>query len=128
MILLTVATVGLWPSRGAAAEAAEAIEAVLPLHVLYVGNAKSPRADDYLGFLRKHFKQVTGADRERFDPSARAAKDADVVLLDWSQSETDVRKAKSPLGKREDWSRPTVLLGSAGLLLAGQWQLIGGAG
>jgi hypothetical protein len=69
---------------------------------------------------------VTLADRERFDPAK--AKDADVVLLDWSQHDTDVRKAKSPFGKLEDWQKPTVLLGSAGLLLAGQWQIIGGAG
>jgi hypothetical protein len=39
-----------------------------------------------------------------------------------------VDKVTSPLGKLEGWSRPTVLLGSAGLFMAGQWQLIGGAG
>jgi len=76
--------------------------------------------------LKKHFKQATVADRERFDPTV--AKEADVVLLDWSQRDTDIRSAKSPFGKLEDWSKPTVLLGSAGLLLAGQWQIIGGAG
>jgi hypothetical protein len=99
---------------------------LLPLRVLYVGNAKSPRAASYASFLKKHFKQVTVANRDGFDPAT--AKAADVVLLDWSQSEADVRKAKSPFGKLEDWHRPTVLLGSAGLFMAGQWQLIGGAG
>ena len=108
-----------------AAPAACAAE-LLPLRVLYVGNAKSPRAADYAAFLKKHFKQVTLANRAGFDPAT--AKAADVVLLDWAQSETDVRKAQSPFGKLEDWHKPTVLLGSAGLLLAGQWQLIGGAG
>jgi hypothetical protein len=44
------------------------------------------------------------------------------------KTDKDIRKAKSPLGKLEGWNRPTVLLGSAGLLLAGQWQNIGGAG
>jgi hypothetical protein len=119
-VLLALAAAGLCcagrPAQGAA----------LPLHVVYVGNSKSPRAADYEAFLKKHFKRVSVADRERFDPAT--AKAADVVLLDWSQSETDVRKAKSPFGNLEDWHRPTVLLGSAGLLLAGQWQLIGGAG
>jgi hypothetical protein len=118
--LLAVAAVGCCCARGVAGES------VLPLHVLYVGNAKGPRASDYEAFLKKHFKRVTVADRERFDPAS--AKEADVVLLDWSQRDTDVRKAKSPFGKLEEWSKPTVLLGSAGLLLAGQWQIIGGAG
>ena len=101
-------------------------EAVVPLSVLYVGNSKSPRAGDYESFLKKYFRQVRVANREGFDPAT--AKSADVVLLDWSQSDVDVTKAKSPFGKLEDWNRPTVLLGSAGLLLAGQWQIIGGAG
>ena len=101
-------------------------KAAVPLSVLYVGSSKSPRAGDYESFLKKHFRQVRVANREGFDPAT--AKSADVVLLDWSQSDADVRKAKSPFGKLEDWNRPTVLLGSAGLLLAGQWQIIGGAG
>ena len=70
--------------------------------------------------------KVTVAPRKGFDPAA--ARDTDVVLLDWSQSEDSVEKANSPFGKLEDWSKPTVLLGSAGLFMAGQWQLIGGAG
>jgi len=118
--LLAVAAVGLCCAEGVAGES------VLSLRVLYVGNAKSPRAVDYEAFLKKHFKEATVVDRDRFDPSL--AKEADVVLLDWSQRDTDVRKAKSPFGKLEEWSTPTVLLGSAGLLLAGQWQIIGGAG
>jgi hypothetical protein len=97
----------------------------LPLRVLYVGNDRD-RSADYEAFLKKHFAKVTVAPRKGFDPAA--ARDADVVLLDWSQSEDSVDKVTSPLGKLEGWSRPTVLLGSAGLFMAGQWQLIGGAG
>ena len=97
----------------------------LPLRVLYVGDNPA-RSDEYASFLRSHFATVTVAKRTGFDPAA--ARDADVVLLDWSQSETQVTAARSPFGKCEDWSRPTVLLGSAGLLMAGQWQIIGGAG
>ena len=97
----------------------------LPLRVLYVGNDRD-RAADYEAFLKQHFAKVTTARRDGFDPAK--ARDADVVLLDWSQSEGPVDKAVSPFGKLEDWSRPTVLLGSAGLMMAGQWQLIGGAG
>jgi hypothetical protein len=119
-VLLALAVAGLWGARGAAGEP------VLPLRVLYVGNLKDSRAGDYEAFLKRRFKKAAVAERARFDPAA--ARDADVVLLDWSQSETNVREAKSPFGKLEDWHKPTVLLGSAGLLLAGQWQIIGGAG
>ena len=97
----------------------------LPLRVLYVGNSRD-RATDHEAFLKQYFDKVTVAPRKGFDPAA--ARDADVVLLDWSQSEGPVDKASSPFGKLEGWSKPTVLLGSAGLFMAGQWQLIGGAG
>ena len=96
-----------------------------PLRVLYVGDNRD-RAADYEAFLKKHFDKVAVSRRDGFDPATARA--ADVVLLDWSQSEGPVDKAVSPLGKLEDWSKPTVLLGSAGLFMAGQWQLIGGAG
>jgi hypothetical protein len=111
---------------GAGAPVGTAGEPVLPLRVLYVGDAKSPRAGDFEQFLKGRFARAQAADRGRFDPAQ--AREADVVLLDWSQSETDVRQAASPFGPPEGWSKPTVLLGSAGLLLAGQWQIIGGAG
>ncbi len=54
----------------------------------------------------------------------------DVVLLDWRQGEEtrEMRKLRSPLGKREDWNKATVLLGSAGLNLAVSWKLKGGSG
>jgi hypothetical protein len=88
-----------------------------PLRVLCVGNNRD-RAADYESFLKQHFAKVTVVRRDGFD--AAAARDADVILLDWSQSEGQVDKAKSPFGKFEDWSKPTVLLGSAGLFMAGQ--------
>jgi hypothetical protein len=97
----------------------------LPLRVLYVGNDRD-RATDHESLLKKHFARVTVARRDGFDPAL--ARDADVVLLDWSQAEGPVDKAVSPFGKLEDWATPTVLLGSAGLFMAGQWQVIGGAG
>src|SRR4051794_37933599 len=119
-ILLIILAMGLCTGTGGAKEA------VLPLHVLYVGKARGDRAADYTAFLKKHFKKVTVAERVGLDPAT--ARDAEVVVLDWSQDESRVGEAKSPFGKLEDWSRPTVLLGSAGLLLAAQWDLIGGAG
>ena len=51
----------------------------------------------------------------------------DVILLDWPQGEEtrEMRKLRSPLGKRDEWEKPTVLLGSAGLNLAVAWKLQG---
>src|SRR5262245_8371786 len=113
-------TMGVASAAGPAAAAEP-----LPLKVLYVGNDRD-RAADYEAFLKQHFAKVTTARREGFDPAT--ARDADVVLLDWSQSESQLKETPSPFGKLEDWPKPTVLLGSAGLLMAGQWHIIGGAG
>jgi hypothetical protein len=98
----------------------------LPQRVLYVGNAKSPRAKEFAHFLRQHFARVEVAEREGFDP-ARARR-ADVVVLDWSQRDPRTKPPTSPLGKRSAWDKPTVLLGSAGHLLAGSWEVRGGSG
>jgi hypothetical protein len=108
---------------GVAAE--RAADPAIPLHILYVGKA-GPRADHFAAFLKEHFTRVTVADSKGFDPAT--AKPADVVLFDWSQSDGDLRAGPNPLGRFEDWTKPTVLLSSAGLLVAGHWQLIGGAG
>jgi hypothetical protein len=117
---LALAVLSLW------AGVATADEPLVSLRVVYVGNAKSPRASNFTTFLKKHFARVTAADYASFVPAA--LHDADVVLVDWSQSDGDLRKSSFPLGRLEDWSKPTVLLNSAGLLVAAHWQLIGGAG
>jgi len=103
-----------------------ASELKFPHRVLYVGNTQNKRAEEVSQFLKKHFGYVSVVDRGKFTPAD--AQDADVVLLDWSQSDSQLAKTPSPLGKIEEWSTPTILLNSAGLLMAGQWQIIGGAG
>jgi hypothetical protein len=105
---------------------ATAGEPRIPLKVMYLGNEGTPRAAQFVEFLGTQFESVEAADRDTFDP-AKAA-DADVVLLDWSQRDTDSENAVSPLGPRENWSKPTILLGSAGHLLAAPWEIIGGSG
>ena len=87
-----------------------ASETLLPQRVLYLGH----RAADFEPFLKQHFTEVKSVSRDEFKPAQ--ARDFDVVLLDWPQSETarGLRTHDSPLGKREDWDKPTVLLGSAG--------------
>ena len=103
-----------------------AAEPRLPLRVMYLGNEGKTRATEFVDFLRTQFEQVEQRNRDDVDFESVSA--FDVVLLDWSQRDTEVEKAVSPLGPRDRWSKPTVLLGSAGLLLATSWEIIGGAG
>ena len=93
------------------------------LSILYVGNVSTPRGKSYTVFLSKSFRRVAAVERKEFDP--RKAVEFDVVLLDWSQRE---RQEKQPLGPKDAWNKPTVLLGSAGLLLAEPWQIHGAIG
>ena len=108
------------------------------LKLLYVGGE---RTEQFVPFLKQHVAQVETRNREQFNPADAAS--FDVVLLDWPQNgKNDVvglmnqrdkasrtrQELKSPLGKRQDWSKPTVLLGSAGLNLAVSWNLKGGSG
>jgi len=98
----------------------------LPLKVLYVGNIDTPRGREYVALLEGAFRNCKGADRKGFDP--KTAAEFDAVLLDWSQQDQsfqDLPRVVSPLGERDAWTKPTVLLGSAGLLLAKKWQLSG---
>lgn len=101
-----------------------AADAILPLRFLYIGH----RADQFTPLLKQHFATVDAVARDQFQPKQADA--YDVVLLDWPQShqERGAWLDGSPLGKREDWKKPTVLLGSAGLNLAVAWKLHGGSG
>ena len=97
------------------------------LSLLYVGKPGDARAAAFTGFLGKHVRKVSVAP---LDGSAvQLAKDADVVVLDWPQGGPDVfDEKKKPLGERADWHKPTVLLGSSGLMLSSGWRLRGGFG
>jgi hypothetical protein len=109
-----------------------------PLRVLYVGNANTDRGRSYARFLGEQFTLAGAADRKSFDPGS--ASGVDVVVLDWSQGDVDHSSSsarrpsawesdlKSPLGERSRWTKPTVLLGSAGHLLAAPWKVFGGSG
>lgn len=100
------------------------------LSVLYVGQpASQVRARQYLAFLRTNVAQVAAVERKSFKPEDAAQ--FDVVLLDWPQagSATDLERERPCLfGKRTDWTKPTVLVGSAGLNLAVVWKVRGGMG
>lgn len=95
------------------------------LRVLYVGAASTPRGQAYAELLRKHFKQADAVERVGFEPQQAAP--YDVVLLDWSQRDRP-KQPTSPFGPLQTWSKPTVLLGSAGLLLGEAWEIHGTIG
>jgi hypothetical protein len=104
-----------------AAEATKKID----LSVLYVGNVVTQRGKSYTAFLSKRFRRVESVERVGFDPQKAAA--FDVVLLDWSQRHRQ-EKSAPPLGPKAAWNKPTVLLGSARLLLAEKWEIHGAIG
>ena len=97
-----------------------------PLKVLYLATDDESREKSFTQFLEANFSKVTVLKRDEFKPSQVG--DADVVLLDWSQREDREDGYPSPLGDLETWTTPTVMLNSAGLLIAGPWQVIGGSG
>ena len=100
-------------------------EKKVSLSVLYVGNPSTPRGKAYADFLARHFRKVETAERKGFE--VKRAEPFDVVMLDWSQQERP-EKPTSPFGPKEPWSKPTVLLGSSGLLLAEAWEIVGTIG
>ena len=98
------------------------------LKVLYLGDQGTPRAQQFAGFLKLNVGRVEAVSRVTFKPEQ--ADEFDVVLLDWPQSDLarDDRLRRAPLGDRAAWTKPTVLLGSAGLNLAVVWKVRGGSG
>lgn len=96
------------------------------LRILFLARDDATRTESFEKFLKEHFTQVSVVAREEFQ--AEQAKGFDVAILDWPQSERLAGRYESPLGSLEDWDTPLVLLGSAGLQMAGPWNVIGGAG
>ena len=103
------------------------------LKVLYIGDIGSEREQAFSALLKKNVAVVDVTNRQGFDPETAAS--YDVVLLDWPQDYLQIgtgpgwgARLVSPLGARDKWSKPTVLLGSAGLNLAIPWRLKGGSG
>ena len=107
-----------------------------PQRLLFVGEPDTPRGKAFVEFLGAKFASVRAA--KRFDDLGDL-KQVDVVVLDWPQqgagsiSEWMADPAKkaarrAPLGERDAWTTPTVLLGSAGLNLACVWDVRGSYG
>ena len=96
------------------------------LKVLYVGDLRAARASEFAGLLKTNVGVFGTAAISTFKPEQAAQ--FDVVLLDWPQSGELRELKRAPLGERETWTKPTVLLGSAGLNLAVVWKVRGGSG
>jgi hypothetical protein len=124
LLAVAAATLLAFPALAPAAHGA----GLSQLKILYIGDASSQRAREYRGFLELNVGEVQVANRADFRPEQ--AEPFDVVLLDWPQSAAarEERTQIPPLGEREGWSKPTVLLGSAGLNLAVGWKIKGGSG
>lgn len=99
----------------------------IPLRVLYLSRTDAAdRTGAFADFLSQRFQECTVAKRAGFEGDL--LRSVDVVVLDWSQGERVSNKPESPVGPLEEWDKPTVLLGSAGLLMAKAWRVIGDAG
>jgi hypothetical protein len=97
------------------------------LSVLYVaepGDARAARRAAFQDFLERRFESAMVSEHGALDPAAVAA--CDVVLLDWHQGGDE--DEAPPLGLRDAWDKPCVLLGSAGLKIAMKWEVLGGSG
>ena len=95
------------------------------LRILYVG---SERSTEFIAFLKPQFHQVEGRTTENFNFTN--AEPFDVVLLDWPHGEEvhSLTEPASPLGQRDVWHKPTVVLGIAGRNLASAWKTKGASG
>ena len=98
----------------------------ISLNVLYLARSDAKRTASFADFLSQRFEKCRVEQRDDFDASMLDG--VDVVLLDWPQGERSSRDGDSPLGPLDKWSTPTVFLGSAGLLMANAWKVIGDAG
>jgi hypothetical protein len=110
------------------------------LRVLFVTDDCVPgRTAAFKSWLKPLVKwvDVVCYSREK-TPTKEVLASGDVILLDWNQisrddgtndsaTEQDARYP-NPLGQRESWSTPTLLLGSAGLMVGDTWRVAGDRG
>ena len=98
------------------------------LSVLYIGDTGTPRAANFSNFIRTNVNKFESTARKGFNPAK--AENFDVVVLDWPQGGDDGfrQNPTGPIGPREKWQKPMVLVGSAGLNLAVVWKVRGGSG
>lgn len=124
--MLTTILTALVPILGQSTQPAATPAAPGPptdLKVAFVGTPDSARSRAYASLIEQGFGSVVSLDRSSV--TRVALEGIDVVVLDWNQQD---RGDAHPLGSREEWDLPTVLLGSAGLNTAIHWDVRGGSG
>ena len=89
------------------------------------GGAAKKVVQGFLTAVKEDGYAVSAADDAGKRQSDVAAYVERNPAVDIAHSERDL---KSPLGERRAWVKPTVLLGSAGHLLAAPWKVFGGSG
>ncbi len=93
---------------------------LIGLKILYIGHPGSEREQDFVAFLRDHFKGVATADLGRFAESD--VEGHDVAIMDYDGDGFD---APRPTVSRT-YSRATVTVGVVGAFICGQQRLKSG--
>ncbi len=102
-------------------------EEVPDIKVLYAGNPDTPRTTDFESFLKRYFRQVAVTNLKGFRESE--AKDHDVVIFDWTSAydgKGGIDETKPPAelsALSEEFDRPAILIGGAGVGIAGAQKL-----
>lgn len=110
------------------------------LRIVYLTDELRPgRSEAFSAWLKPFARSFTIVTYSRTKtPTADELAQGDVVMLDWHQRSLDdgtrdswpeqAARFPNPLGKRATWGTPTVLLGSAGLMVGHSWAVAGDRG
>ncbi len=101
----------------AAAGAVDTGSSKIELRVIYFGHPQSARANDFVGFLEKHFTKVSQGDLDTFRESEAA--DYDVTILDYDELKVVNNRIQWPKKiVSKQYSRPTLTIGATGALVS----------
>ncbi len=104
-------------SAAAVAEKSSAAPEKVKLKVAYFGHAGSEREKAFVGFLRKHFTEVSQADLSVF--SGKRVPDANVVIIDYDSDYFSKSENKPPRVRfQPGYDQPTVTMGVLGALIS----------
>jgi hypothetical protein len=103
------------------------------LKVLYAGNPDSDRERDFKSLLEGHFAKVATTSYEKFQE--KEAERYDVVIFDWTsiyprdetgkiQEKFDRLNSPTPPQLSEEYDRPTILIGAAGVYVGRPLRLL----
>ena len=109
------------------------------LRVIYLTDESRPgRTAAFTSWVKPLVKSLTVVSYSPTRTPTVAELAGDVVLLDWDQAalhtdsnlpwDEQAARYPNPLGTRAEWATPTVLLGSAGLLISYSWSVVGDRG